>query len=103
MILLGMGADGHTASLFPNSPVLEEKNRWIALVDEETGFPPVQRITMTLPVLNHARNVIFLVAGPEKKKIVQAILHEPDKTLKFYPAARVKPLGELTWIVAEKK
>ena len=103
MILLGMGADGHTASLFPNSPVLEEKNRWIALVDEETGFPPVQRITMTLPVLNHARNVMFLVAGPDKKKIVQTILREPDKTLKLYPAARVKPSGELTWIVAEKQ
>jgi 6-phosphogluconolactonase/glucosamine-6-phosphate isomerase/deaminase len=58
---------------------------------------------MTLPVLNHARNVIFLVAGPEKKKIVQTILHEPDNSLKLYPAARVKPLGELTWIVAEKK
>ena len=98
-----MGADGHTASLFPNSPVLEEKKCWVALVDEETGLPPVQRITMTLPVLNHARNVIFLVAGPEKKKLVETILREPDKTLKLYQAARVKPSGELTWIVAEKQ
>jgi len=103
MILLGMGTDGHTASLFPGSPVLEEKDRWVAVVDEQTGFPPVQRITMTLPVLNHARNIIFLVAGPEKQKIVQTILREPDKALKLYPAARVKPSGELTWIIAEKK
>ena len=103
MILLGMGADGHTASLFPASPALEEKNRWVALVEEQAGSPPVQRITMTLPVLNHARNIIFLVAGSEKQKIVQTILHEPDRAQKLYPAARVKPTVELTWIVAEKQ
>ena len=103
MILLGMGADGHTASLFPGSPILEEKNNWVSLVEEGTGSPPVQRITLTLPVLNHARNVIFLVTGPDKKKIVQTIQHEPEKAQKMYPAARVKPTGKLTWIVVEKQ
>jgi 6-phosphogluconolactonase len=102
MILLGMGTDGHTASLFPGSPLLHEKIRWVSLVGEKTGSPPVQRITLTLPVLNHARNVIFLVAGPEKHKIVETILHEPEKAKKMYPAAMVKPTGKLTWIVAEK-
>jgi 6-phosphogluconolactonase len=102
MILLGMGADGHAASLFPGSPLLEEKNRWVSLVEDQIGFPPVQRITLTLPVLNHAKNVIFLVAGPEKRAIVNTILHEPEKAQKLYPAAMVKPTGKLTWIVAEK-
>jgi 6-phosphogluconolactonase len=101
MILLGMGADGHTASLFPGSPLLAEKSRWVSLVDEKTGSPPVQRITLTLPVLNNAGNILFLVAGPEKQAIVKTILHEPEKAQKLYPAAMVKPTGKLTWIVAE--
>lgn len=100
MILLGMGTDGHTASLFPGSPLLAEKNLWVSLVSDKTGSPPVQRVTMTLPALNHARHVIFLVAGAEKLKIVKTILQEPEKAIKLYPAAMVKPTGKLTWIVA---
>ena len=101
-VLLGMGPDGHTASLFPNSNFLEEKKKWVAAVKEETGSPPVPRITLTLPVLNQAKNILFLLSGSTKRKILDTILEKPEMAEKLYPAAHVKPRGSLTWIVAEK-
>jgi 6-phosphogluconolactonase len=90
--LLGLGADGHTASLLPGEPVLNERKRWVAAVSQ--GRPEV-RITMTYPVIESSRRVAFLVAGREKAAILQRIRAGGSDV----PAARVHPVGELFWFV----
>lgn len=90
--LLGLGADGHTASLLPGEPVLEERRRWVAAVAH--GRPEV-RITMTYPVLDSSRRVAFLVTGREKAAILRAIRTGENQA----PAARLRPAGELYWFV----
>jgi 6-phosphogluconolactonase len=96
--LLGMGLDGHTASLFPGSPVLKEIVRPVVAVHAPAAAIP-QRITLTLPVLNAANQVIFLVAGPEKAKAVKAVLRDGASL----PAALVKPAaGRLRWILDQR-
>jgi 6-phosphogluconolactonase len=90
--LLGLGADGHTASLLPGQPVLEERTRWVMAVSH--GRPEI-RITMTYPAIDSSRSVAFLVAGREKAAILTAI-RGGDTSL---PAARVRPVGELIWFV----
>ena len=102
LILLGMGPDGHTASLFPGSDILAEEKKWVAAVPEGVGSPPVPRITLTLPVLNQAKNILFIVAGNKKKEILDTILTKPEEAKMLYPAARVKPAGRLIWFAAEK-
>lgn len=99
LVLLGLGQDGHTASLFPGDEALEEKYRWVVAVDGATASPPVPRITLTLPVLNEADCVIFLVAGSGKKEVFQEIINNPGKAT--YPAARVRPSGRLLWFIDE--
>jgi 6-phosphogluconolactonase len=94
LVLLGMGVDGHTASLFPGSPVLKEVFRPVAAVHAAAAAIP-QRFTFTFPLLNAAARVMFLVAGPEKAKVVKAVLGDPGSGL---PAALVRPAdGRLTW------
>jgi 6-phosphogluconolactonase len=100
LILLGMGEDGHTASLFPGSPLLREGERWAAAVAEPVGEPPVERITLTLPLLNNAKKVLFLTGGAEKKAILDRIMAEPEDAAGKFPAARIRPAGELTWFHA---
>lgn len=90
--LLGIGPDGHTASLLPGDAVLQEHTRWVAAVAH--GRPEV-RITMTYPVIESSRRVAFLVTGPEKAAIVAAIRAGGSQV----PAARVKPVGELIWFL----
>jgi 6-phosphogluconolactonase len=90
--LLGLGTDGHTASLLPGEPVLEERKRWVAAVSHGR---PEARITMTYPVIESSRRVAFLVAGKEKKAIFRAIRAGNGEV----PAARVRPVGELIWFV----
>ena len=90
--LLGLGADGHTASLLPAEPVLEERKRWVVAVSH--GRPEV-RITMTYPVIESSRHVAFLVAGREKATILK-IVREGHSDV---PAARVRPVGQLFWFV----
>jgi 6-phosphogluconolactonase len=101
LLLLGLGADGHTASLFPGDPALEEERRWTRAVRVTSASPPVPRITLTLPVINRARTVLFLVSGTGKKGIVDEILFEPEKASGRYPAARVRPSGRLLWLIDE--
>ena len=100
LILLGMGLDGHTASLFPGSDVLEEKRKWVAAVPEGAGTPPVARITLTLPVLNGAKNILFVISGSRKREILETILTRPEEAEKLYPAARIRPAGDLVWLAA---
>jgi 6-phosphogluconolactonase len=88
--LLGLGPDGHTASLLPGEPVLEERTRWVAAVSH--GRPEI-RITMTYPAIDSSRSVAFLVAGREKAAILSTIRGGNSEL----PAARVRPVGELIW------
>lgn len=95
LILLGLGPDGHTASLFPGSEALREKNRLVVAnwVEKFNAY----RITLTLPVLNHAARVMFLVSGPDKAAILREVLETPDADL---PSQRVRPAdGRLLWLL----
>ncbi|MBI2156047.1 MAG: 6-phosphogluconolactonase [Candidatus Rokubacteria bacterium] len=95
LVLLGLGVDGHTASLFPGSPVLKEVFRPVAAVHAAAAAIP-QRLTLTFPVLNAAARVVFLVAGAEKAKVVKAVLADQAPL----PAALVRPDdGELVWLL----
>ena len=95
LVLLGMGEEGHTASLFPGSPALEEATRWVVAVKAPTE--PSQRLTLTLPVLTHAANVHFFVAGSNKAQALRHVLTgSPDP--KSYPAAGVRlARGTVIW------
>jgi 6-phosphogluconolactonase len=99
LVLLGLGRDGHTASLFPGDAALEEKYRWVVAVDGASASPPVPRVTLTLPVLNKAKCVIFLVSGSRKKEVFEEIINNPGTAA--YPAARVRPSGKLLWFIDE--
>jgi 6-phosphogluconolactonase len=92
-VLLGLGANGHTASLFPGSPALFERERWVVDV---VGAASETRITLTYPALESSRYVAFLVVGKEKERAF-AELRRDDET---QPAARLRPLGEL-WLFAD--
>jgi 6-phosphogluconolactonase len=94
LILLGTGEDGHTASLFPHTPVLIENRRLIKQVwlqDKQSW-----RITFTYPLINKAKQIILLVSGKEKKQVVSAVFSKPSK--KIYPVQYVNPERSL-WIV----
>jgi 6-phosphogluconolactonase len=95
--LLGIGDEGHTASLFPGSPALGEKVRWVAAV--RVAAEPPQRITLTPVVLNQGRNTFFLVAGEGKRAILSAIRDEPASQPSQYPAARIHPAREPVWFL----
>lgn len=99
LILLGMGEDGHTASLFPQHPLLRETERWVAPIFDSPK-PPPERITLTLPVINEARQVAFITAGAGKAEaLAQVMLAEAINPL---PAQMVQPVkGELHWFVDE--
>ncbi len=97
-ILLGMGADGHTASLFPEEEGINITDRLV--IDQHIAKLKSDRLTLTLPVLNNARCCIFMIQGAEKHEVLAKalnILGSPD-----LPAQKVKPVdGELIWVVDE--
>jgi len=95
--LLGLGVEGHIASLFPNSPALEEKRRWVAAV--EAPAQPPRRLTLTPAVLSQGRNTLFLVAGADKREIIQALAAEPASKPSQYPAGRIRPAGRVLWFL----
>lgn len=97
LVLLGLGADGHTASLFPGTPALRETTRLVAAVSAERLG--VSRLTLTLPVLNAAAVILFLVSGEAKAEALRAVL-EPTRPEPPLPARLVRPRdGTLTWLV----
>jgi 6-phosphogluconolactonase len=101
LILLGLGEDGHTASLFPHAPSLAVEDRWVVGSPPGTLPPSVDRITLTYPVLDAAHQVIFLVSGEKKAAVLQELL-EGDPTPATRPAAGVHPAdGALEWLVDE--
>eukprot|EP01119_Soliformovum_irregulare_P007929 TRINITY_DN2055_c0_g1_i1.p1 TRINITY_DN2055_c0_g1~~TRINITY_DN2055_c0_g1_i1.p1 ORF type:complete len:246 (-),score=63.99 TRINITY_DN2055_c0_g1_i1:55-792(-) len=98
--LLGAGPDGHTASLFPGHPLLQETSRLVAPISDSPK-PPPQRVTFTLPVLNAAASVAFVLTGDSKADIVKDVLQNPDSKL---PSALVKgnAQGSLDWFLDTK-
>ena len=96
LVFLGLGADGHTASLFPGSAALAEEARWTAVVHRQGDA--FARITLTLPLLNQARRILFLVTGRGKASMLAEIVRGVSASGPLYPAQRVQPEnGELSW------
>ena len=99
LILLGIGPDGHTASLFPSHALLAEGDRWVGYINDSPKPPPC-RITFTLPVLNHAARVVFVAAGQDKADVLHTVIDKPEVGL---PASRVRPVspGQLYFYLNE--
>ena len=97
LLLLGMGEDGHTASLFPNSAVLKEMSRWVMPTkNEQTGQ---DRITLTVPAINHARHIMFLVTGKKKAQRLKEVLRRQPGSEQL-PVQAITPIdGTLEWLV----
>jgi 6-phosphogluconolactonase len=94
VVMLGLGEDGHTASLFPGTDALDERSAWVVAVKTDNPLAPV-RITLTYPALESTHAVLFLVSGAGKREIARRVLGG-DETL---PAARVHPVGGTLWIM----
>jgi 6-phosphogluconolactonase len=96
LILLGLGEDGHTVSLFPGTAALDEMTRRVA-----ANFVPklnAWRLTFTFPLINHARHILFLVGASKNPQLIERVLAGDQQ----FPAARVNPVaGEVTWIIGE--
>jgi 6-phosphogluconolactonase len=98
LIILGIGTDGHTASLFPGQPSNQEPDRWVLGV--KGGQPDVFRLTLTYAVLNSARHILFLVSGDAKAAVVKTLIEDRHAQL---PAAKIQPLnGKMTWLLDQK-
>jgi len=97
LVLLGLGEDGHTASLFPQTALLQDRTSWTAAVYLEAQ--DMHRVTLMPAVINQARLVVFLVCGDSKASVLQAVLSGPADPLRL-PAQLIRPqAGELVWLV----
>jgi 6-phosphogluconolactonase len=97
LVLLGLGEDGHTASLFPSSSALVETERLVAAATAVYQDRAAERVTLTLPAINSARQILFLVTGSAKASIIQTVLKGTGEHL---PAQRIRPAaGQLVWLL----
>jgi 6-phosphogluconolactonase len=100
LILLGLGENGHTASLFPGAAALRERSHWVEDVFVEDQR--MSRITMTAALINKARHILFLVTGARKARILKTVLEAPRRPDR-YPAQSIRPVrGEIRWYVDDK-
>ncbi|KAJ8906552.1 hypothetical protein NDN08_003045 [Rhodosorus marinus] len=96
LLFLGIGPDGHTCSLFPGHPLLQENSKTVAHI-LDSPKPPPERVTLTYPVLNAAKEVVFVSTGSSKKDAMRSILKDPNSEL---PAKLVRPSnGSVTWFI----
>ncbi|XAR55935.1 6-phosphogluconolactonase [Bertholletia excelsa] len=99
LILLGMGPDGHVASLFPNHAALHEKDEWVTFITDSPK-PPPERITFTIPVINSASNVAMVVTGSSKAEAVHLAIDGVGSEYTSLPASMVGPTdGKLVWFL----
>ena len=97
LIFLGIGSDGHTASLFPGDSTAQKTAKWVLAV--KGGNPDVYRLTLSLAVLNHARRICFMVSGNSKAPIIKTVFLDWEAQL---PAQLIRPLnGKLLWLLDE--
>jgi 6-phosphogluconolactonase len=94
VVLMGVGPDGHTASLFPAYPAIEETRRWVVGVPKAHAEPFVPRVSLTLPALNSCREMLFEVNGADKRAILTRVLAGED-----LPANRAHSIGDTTWLI----
>lgn len=94
LVLMGLGPDGHTASLFPHAPALAEKQRWVVGVAKAGMEPFVPRVTLTFPALASTREMLFLVDSADKRSILGRVLDGED-----LPAHRAYAQGDLVWLM----
>jgi 6-phosphogluconolactonase len=94
LVLMGLGHDGHTASLFPHTASLEERQRWVLGIAKAGMAPFVPRVTLTFPALASTREMLFLVNGADKRDILRRVLGGED-----LPAARAYADGDLVWLM----
>jgi len=94
LVLMGVGPDGHTASIFPDYPAMGETGRWVVGVPKANVEPFVPRVTLTLPALASCREMLFQIAGPGKRAILTRVLAGEN-----LPASRAQSIGETIWLV----
>ena len=94
LVLMGLASDGHTASLFPDSPALDEAERWVVGIERAGLAPFVPRVTLTFPALASTREMLFLVTGEDKHAILMRVLSGEN-----LPASRARAQGDLVWLV----
>lgn len=99
LIVLGMGYDGHVASLFPNHSVLDEKSEWVTFIIDSPK-PPPERITFTLPVINSSSNVALIATGSNKADMVRLAIDDAGPECPLVPAKMIRPIdGKLLWFL----